>query len=484
MSTLHFNKANNNKLTAPAPSAMNGKFTVAVLFRPQGVDTPTLVSLGQQTDIPTFIIQNTGKIAMFYNSIRLGPSSFGTGWQIGVLSYDTANTPESWLSRFHLKFLDFPDFDWYHQDAENGPSVGVPTSAIGKTMSVGMAPGIGLNFDGDYGLLAWWEGVKLSDADVETLYTGLKTSNWAALSPSSLTEMTATTPIDLQELVTWTPSGAPTLTGEDPPGWTFDGLGPLPDPPPPPPELRIRASTGWLTVGGVGGSGSKGDTGDPGPPGPAGPAGLRGPAGEEGLVWGGEWDAAQTYQENDLIRYESDLWVALDSSEDTPPGGGLIFTTSVNHVFGAHDCVRVDTDPIPWSTAAGETYFWFEVKDYGDLIVHTEPSGSPIVRARLAYPTYDSAGTATSGGDLLIRSMPGTRFVLELADWGSIHEGTIWLETLDATLLPMPWDFVVDGGGEPGPPGPPGTGGMTEVYEQLTTPDTDTIGAIWIKQDI
>lgn len=267
-------------------------------------------------------------------------------------------------------------------------------------------------------------------------------------------------------------------------------------------DPQIIVVTGIVSSGGGGGTGPRGPAGPAGATGPPGPAGADGvdgvpgpagapgstgppgPAGEEGLIWRGEWEPAIPYQENDLVRYESDLWIALDDSEDVPPSGGRIFTTSASHIFGSHDCVRVDKDPIPWSTEFGETYFWFEVDGPGDLHIRTSPPGSPIMRVRMAYSPYDFVAFSLGTNVITMNSLTGTRFVIEMSDYGGVHEGTVWVETVDATLLPLKWDFVVDGGGEPGPPGPPGAGGITEIYEQLITPDTDTIGAIWIKQDI
>lgn len=103
-------------------------------------------------------------------------------------------------------------------------------------------------FHGDIGLIAWWDGIEMSDAEWEELAANLQTSDWHNHSvgePTSLSELTSLTPTDLEGFVTWTITGA-TLTGNAMSAWDFDGTGPTPEAPA---NTVAPAITGLLSVG-------------------------------------------------------------------------------------------------------------------------------------------------------------------------------------------------------------------------------------------
>lgn len=79
-------------------------------------------------------------------------------------------------------------------------------------------------------LVAVWAGVRLDDTGVEALWTNKKTSDWynhASGAPTMLVECTSLTPTDIGANPSTFNSiiGGIALTGADPSGWTFDGIG-------------------------------------------------------------------------------------------------------------------------------------------------------------------------------------------------------------------------------------------------------------------
>jgi hypothetical protein len=236
--TLHFD-GTNRFITTPALSAMNGSITLAMLVKKEVSSNAPLFAFGSESTMPTFYINSSLNLAMYYNvDIVPGVGITLNEWYLIVFTYTP--TSGAWQFRIHVKNIS-TNGAWSHSNW-GGPT-NIPPSALGKLLRIGTAPGITGPFQGDFGLLAWWDGVILTDVQVESLAANKKTSDWAALSPSMLAEMTAVTPIDLKASAAWTPSGLPLLTGSDPAGWTFDGLGPVSTP-----NIQMFTKAGWTIV--------------------------------------------------------------------------------------------------------------------------------------------------------------------------------------------------------------------------------------------
>lgn len=239
MATLHFD-GDDDWVRGNTSGAWNGTFTIAALVRATnafgpfdsiiGVHSATLMSW-------QLTILGTPNV-IWYDDLNGHQHQPGTAfndedvndWYIIVVTRASgATTP-----RFHFKNLT-DGTAWEHVDSSIGASAANPRSASGGYFKIGNfdnSPGTpgsaDDDFEGDIGLVGFWDGVNMSDGEVEALLTNMKTSDWhnhAAGDVTLLTELTSTTPIDIGEAgISLTVTGA-TLTGSDPPGWTFDGGG-------------------------------------------------------------------------------------------------------------------------------------------------------------------------------------------------------------------------------------------------------------------
>lgn len=216
---------------------------------------------------------NTNKMAYYAGSVSEGPTVVGASdWYLLVMTYPAPVGGTLWTPRHHIKNIT-TGAAWIHENGSSQAS-GPPNSAVGAQLKIAEI-NIFDWFGGDIALVGWWDGTTLTDLQVESLAANLKTSDWNALSPSSLTEMRSLTPTDLKGLETWTlgaSTAAPTLAGADPPGWTFGlaapqaltgggaiasaeafGAGLLEAGVPTMHAVRMLTSDGWLNLGpGVG----------------------------------------------------------------------------------------------------------------------------------------------------------------------------------------------------------------------------------------
>lgn len=237
MSTLHFDGAD-DWVRGTGQGSLGGAVTVACVIRRGGSSATYLSFIGGATSANArsffFGFENTGgtdKIQTF-DTVSNSDStttiiSSNTDWW--VLSYTKAAgtvTP-----RFHIKNITTGAAAAH--EAGSVTNINFPSCSGGylKIGNYDLTPGIPGSAEEDYlgdiALVGWWDGTVLSDAQCDELWANKKTSDWANNSggaPSSLTELTSTTPIDLKGLETWVTTGA-ALTGPDPTGWTFDGLG-------------------------------------------------------------------------------------------------------------------------------------------------------------------------------------------------------------------------------------------------------------------
>jgi hypothetical protein len=245
MSTLALNGSNQD-ITGVGQGPVNGPLSEAMLIKKTGNITGTLFTpySGSLTSF-TWYFTSGGQLAVYMDAVKLGSTvlTLNNWYLVAVTQTGYPGTP-----RFHLKNLT-TDGPWVHENA-NGEIATAPPSSVGRTARIGSSPGVTQYLPAESGLFALWDGISLSNSEVEALGENKKTSDLNALSPSSLTEFRSTSPVDLKGLMEWTVNGA-TLTGEDPPDWNFDGLGS------PPAQdagssvpVAILTSSGWVDLGG------------------------------------------------------------------------------------------------------------------------------------------------------------------------------------------------------------------------------------------
>jgi hypothetical protein len=234
MATLRFD-ATNDYLASSAAAGLNGAFSLAVLYQRVGAisGTHALFSTTSSTPSSGFVLEY-GSLPHVYND-NAGNQTSPSGGAPGPLSTDdndlriiavTRGSGET--PRFHM--LNVTDAgSWAHGDGTTAqttnPDAATGAVEIGRFNLVGT--GIFDFLGADVGLVGWWDGTEFTAGQVEALSTNLATSDWAdhaTSAPSSLTELTSSTPTDLEGLVTWTNNGA-TLSGDNMALWDFDGAG-------------------------------------------------------------------------------------------------------------------------------------------------------------------------------------------------------------------------------------------------------------------
>lgn len=249
MATLNFN-GSSHYVKGLAHGAMNGALTLVCLVKATGTNAATF--MGPKYDSAfAFFIDNGSTPVLKLNLDGTSKQSVATinrtDWYLLAVTR-AAGASKCW---FHIKNLT-TNAAWIHEEAATAHG-GNPPSAAGGEFRLGYSM-YSYWFAGDYALAAWWDGTALSDAQIEALSANKRTSDLHDLSPapSSLTELNTLTPVDLKGVETWTVTG-PTLTGGDPTGWTFDGVGAPPvEPDPTEGILKILTSTGWREIGGGG----------------------------------------------------------------------------------------------------------------------------------------------------------------------------------------------------------------------------------------
>jgi hypothetical protein len=230
--------------------AMNGAMTVAALARRSSVTTnDTVLATGSSTPSSGFAFGIYGSDNLYvYNdndaNVTANPTTalLNNIWWLIVMTRGSGETPR-------LHFVDITVGTWIHEPGGN-PQTTNPDSASGGFVDIGrfnlIGTGIFDYFFGEIALVGWWDGVEMSDAQVEELAANLRTSDWHSHSvgaPSSLTELTDTTPADLEGLVTWTIHG-PTDAGASPDDWTFDGIGSEPGTD----DLLVKVGGTWVAT--------------------------------------------------------------------------------------------------------------------------------------------------------------------------------------------------------------------------------------------
>ena len=241
MATLKFDGAD-DWVRGTGQGGMTGAHTWVALLSRGGTATNYQAMLGAHTSSngrgAMFAFSNTtnpGRLS-FYNNVSNAESvtnqipTANTDWWL--IAYSRAAGSNN--GRWHGKNITTGAAAFH----ENGDiALADPPNAAGGYLKIGnydLTPGTPgsaeEDFNGSLAIIAWWNA-NLSDAQFNELYANLRTSdlwNCSAGRPASLNELRSTTVVDLTGLMTWAAPNGATLTGADPPGWNFDGLGSSP----------------------------------------------------------------------------------------------------------------------------------------------------------------------------------------------------------------------------------------------------------------
>lgn len=240
MATLHFDGAGTNigemtPISTALSGASNGAWTVATLMTMEeytgwrlaaGVTNSArnnrYLNVGNNSDAGggALAVDITGGSCHSTTMIQVNSSTI---WYLMVA---TRPAGTSQTVRFHWKDITTPG-TLTHENASVANSTsnaaGPGTSGI---MQIGGVTNGGEWWQGSVGLVGVWT-VNMSDADVAALLTNLKTSDWynhSAGTPVFLSETKSATPTDLISSASISVA-TPSLTGPEPTGWTFDGVG-------------------------------------------------------------------------------------------------------------------------------------------------------------------------------------------------------------------------------------------------------------------
>jgi hypothetical protein len=210
-------------------SGLSGAFTVAALVKRAAIDGAQCIFGTRAASSTGFTVElaNGNRVTVFNHNV--GNNSFSssqitntTDWYIVAITRGSGETP-----RMHDK--NTASGSWNQGDGGTAQTTN-PDACTGGQVIVGAfdIPEETLSaldpWNGDIALIAWWDGIEFSDAQIQALDDNLHVNDWlnhAAGAPSSCTPLTSTSPTDAMGLVSWTNSGA-TLAGGDPPGWTLD----------------------------------------------------------------------------------------------------------------------------------------------------------------------------------------------------------------------------------------------------------------------
>jgi hypothetical protein len=233
MATLRFSAANDEvRFDLPAAVDLTGAFTFAILVMPRvtGVwqalighhNSGGTVALGTERSAGNRLEVDSGSGATSRTSTTTITTT-NKWWLLAVTKAAGTATP-----RAHLKNIT-DGSAWVHE-AMSG-TMGNPSSASGGTIRVGEWADSD-DLDGNVAVIGAWAAA-LADSgagSVEDLAANLKTSDWTTHStlPKYVHELTSNTSIpDLMGngATLNVVNGTTIDTGNDPPGWTFDGAG-------------------------------------------------------------------------------------------------------------------------------------------------------------------------------------------------------------------------------------------------------------------
>lgn len=215
-------------ISAQLANLSNGAGTLAVLMQP-----------GSTTDAAGIGLFNSAD-SVWYHDLTL--------WSGTLIDVDdpgnsqspavTVNTTNWWL--FAVTWAGSgASVERFHYKNVTGGGAWTHVNSITTNGGLHAGPGtsgrlhIGYEFNStsngsSYAVAAAWAGTQLTDLQVEELATHLKTSDWyqnSAGNPTCLVECTSLTPRDIGANPSTFSTVTMGLTGSNPAGWTFNGVG-------------------------------------------------------------------------------------------------------------------------------------------------------------------------------------------------------------------------------------------------------------------
>lgn len=234
MATLHFSTTD-KKIFSPISSALanlpNGAGTMILLFKKGTTATSwdgTALQASGEADIYHGIGQAGGPLKAWDDDGIVGVSSTAsapddtTNWWWQTLDWAGG---AAGLERMHWR-NQTSGGTWTHSAStannggmRTGPSAATAWMVIGYSGNTGIAR--------DQALVAVWAGTRFADSDYGTWTKTSDLYNHALGHPTFLCELNSSTPVDLIGGSTYSSANSTgtTLTGADPTGFTFDGLG-------------------------------------------------------------------------------------------------------------------------------------------------------------------------------------------------------------------------------------------------------------------
>lgn len=241
---VHFDGAD-DWIRGTGMTAMSGAVTVAAIARRTGSSGVYQAILGGATAA-------NGRSFMLAWDASVNPQKItmydGTSNAYGVQAYDEqvrdwflvvyTKSAGTVIPRFHLYNLSRKG-PWFHENEGTSLTNTDFPSLSGGYLKIGnydLTPGVPGSADedlnGEVALVAMWDGIALSDAQVNELSETLETSDWQNNSggaPTSITQVNSLTPTDLTGKITWAAANGGSIVMDDVAGWNFDGVASLVD---------------------------------------------------------------------------------------------------------------------------------------------------------------------------------------------------------------------------------------------------------------
>lgn len=240
MATLLFNSASSQytgftSLGGGLEDLFGGPHTIVALGRQSATGAWRQMIQGANSGRTTAYggVGFTNSNAMVYDASRNSVNDSTTwtstsDWIMACVTVDTGDTPDAIFHRRNHS----TDSAWTHINGSGSP--GYVAGAPGSTGFLQIGRWLTSDYwSGEIAVIAAWNA-RLTNAQLDELITNDKTSdlyNCSAGPPLLLVEMN----VDETSLVNigdgdadrLVPASAPSLTGADPPRWTFDGIGPV-----------------------------------------------------------------------------------------------------------------------------------------------------------------------------------------------------------------------------------------------------------------
>lgn len=217
MTVRHFDGVDDKITTSPVTPNFLGHGTLAALWRPDDTGNHGIVC-GDASGFERWVLLPVAGDAVYvqYTGFTTVHTFSADEWYLTIVTKPAASS----VIRKHT--MPFSTGVWTH--ADSATTLG-DTGGANTAMHFGWSLNANFFLEGDLAVIGIWVDVELSDAECETLPTGL--ADWVALSPSGLwpfnQESVGDPVLDItgngadQTAIT----GTSVLTGDDPPGFNF-----------------------------------------------------------------------------------------------------------------------------------------------------------------------------------------------------------------------------------------------------------------------